>query len=114
MLRIATGRVRRLLRESDTVARIGGDGFTVILLQITSREDATEVATKIIDALAEPFQLSADGSTRQVSMGCSVGIAVFPDDAESPDRLVVAADAAMYKAKRNGSGFRFRASGKSH
>lgn len=112
VLKIAAARVRRLLRESDTVARIGGDEFTVILPRISSREDAAEVATKIVDALAVSFQLSSsNGSARVVSIGCSVGIALFPTDAESPDGLVVAADAAMYEAKRDGSGFRFRGSG---
>lgn len=112
VLKIASGRIRRLLRESDTVARIGGDEFTVILPRIATHEDAAEVATKIVDALAAPFHLgNSNGSARQVSIGCSVGIAIFPADAESPDGLVVAADAAMYEAKRNGSDFRFRATG---
>jgi len=111
VLKIAAGRIRRLLRESDTVARIGGDEFTVILPRIATREDAAEVATKIVDALAASFLLSSsNGSAREVSIGCSVGIAIFPADAESPDGLVVAADAAMYEAKRSGLGFRFRGS----
>jgi diguanylate cyclase (GGDEF)-like protein/PAS domain S-box-containing protein len=114
VLQIAAARIRGLLRESDTVARIGGDEFTVILPRIAGREDAAEVAAKIVDALAVPFQLSkAHANAREVMIGCSVGIAVFPADTESPDGLVVAADAAMYEAKRNGLGFRFRASGKS-
>jgi diguanylate cyclase (GGDEF)-like protein/PAS domain S-box-containing protein len=114
VLKTAAGRIRRVLRESDTVARIGGDEFTVILPRITSREDAAEVAAKIVDALAAPIQLSdLNGNPREVGIGCSVGIAIFPADAESPDGLVVAADAAMYQAKRNGSGFRFRESGRS-
>lgn len=109
VLKIAASRIRRLLRESDTVARIGGDEFTVILPRIFSRDAAAEVATKIVDALAAPFTLcDLQGDTRQVSIGCSVGIAIFPVDAESPDGLVVAADAAMYEAKRDGTGFRFR------
>jgi len=113
VLRIAAARIRGLLRESDTVARIGGDEFTVILPRISGREDAAEVAAKIVDALAAPFQLSmVNGSVREVIIGCSVGISIFPADTESPDGLVVAADAAMYEAKRNGLGFRFRASSK--
>jgi diguanylate cyclase (GGDEF)-like protein/PAS domain S-box-containing protein len=112
VLKIAGGRIRRLLRESDTVARIGGDEFTVILPRIAAREDAAGVAAKIVDALAAPFQLSSiDGSGREVGIGCSIGIAIFPADAESTDGLVVAADAAMYEAKRSGAGFRFRKSG---
>jgi diguanylate cyclase (GGDEF)-like protein/PAS domain S-box-containing protein len=110
VLKTAAARIRRLLRESDTVARIGGDEFTVILPKIAGREDAAEVATKIVDALGGLFRLPGPAdSAREVRVGCSVGIAIFPADAESPDGLVVAADAAMYEAKRNGSGFRFRA-----
>lgn len=90
------------------MARIGGDEFTVILPRIAGRADAAEVATKIVDALAVSFQLSGvNGSARTVNIGCSVGIAIFPADAEGPDGLVVAADAAMYEAKRVGNAFRF-------
>jgi diguanylate cyclase (GGDEF)-like protein/PAS domain S-box-containing protein len=111
VLRISAARIRGLLRESDTVARLGGDEFSVILPRINSREDAAEVAAKIVDAMAAPFQLrDSNGNTREVCIGCSAGIAIFPMDAESPDRLVVVADAAMYEAKRSGLGFRFRAS----
>ena len=113
VLKIAANRIRRLLRESDTVARIGGDEFTVILPRIASRKDAAEVATKIVDAMAVLFRLGASSaSAHEVRIGCSVGIAIFPTDAESPDGLMVLADAAMYQAKRNGSGFRFGGSGK--
>lgn len=109
VLKTAAARIRRLLRESDTVARIGGDEFTVILPRIASRRDAAEVAIKIVDALAAPFQLSdPNGNACKVSIGCSVGIAILPADAESADGLVAAADAAMYEAKRDRTGFRFR------
>jgi diguanylate cyclase (GGDEF)-like protein/PAS domain S-box-containing protein len=112
VLRIAAARIRQTLRESDTVARIGGDEFTVLLPRISGRDDAAEVAEKIVDALAAPFQLTdADGSMSEVGIGCSIGIAIYPDNADSPDRLVVAADAAMYAAKREGKGYCFRASG---
>ena len=112
VLKIAATRVRQVLRESDTVARIGTDEFTVILQRIASREDAAEVASKIVAALSAPFELrDANANVHQVSVVCSVGIAIFPDNADSPDRLVVAADAAMYEAKRDKSGFRFRDAG---
>jgi len=93
------------VRESDTVARVGGDEFTVILSEITRREDAETVARKIIAALAAPFQL---GSQKQsVDIGTSIGIAVYPADAADADALVKAADAAMYGAKKAGNSFRF-------
>lgn len=112
VLKMAAGRIRLLLRESDTFARIGGDEFTVVLQRIAGREDAAEVAVRIVAALAAPFELSGDeAGTREISIGCSVGIAIFPGDAQSTDRLVVAADAAMYDAKREGNGYRFRSAG---
>jgi diguanylate cyclase (GGDEF)-like protein/PAS domain S-box-containing protein len=102
--RVAT-RIRHQVRESDTVARIGGDEFTVILPEIARREEAETVATKIIAALAAPFQL---GSHKQsVNIGTSIGIALYPADARDADALVTAADAAMYRAKQAGSCFRF-------
>ncbi len=72
LLKAVAVRIRREVRESDTVARIGGDEFTVILHEIVRREDGETVARKIITALATPFQL---GSQRQsVDIGTSIGI----------------------------------------
>jgi len=93
------------VRESDAVASVGGDEFTVILPDIARREEAETVARKIIAALAAPFQL---GSQRQrVGIGASIGIALYPADARDADALVKAADAAMYGAKQVGSSYRF-------
>ncbi len=101
---IAT-RIRQQVRESDTVARVGGDEFTVILPDIARREEAETVAKKIIAAFATPFQL---GSQKQsVDIGTSIGIALYPADGRDADALVKAADAAMYSAKQAGSSFRF-------
>jgi diguanylate cyclase (GGDEF)-like protein/PAS domain S-box-containing protein len=98
LLQAVAKRIRRQLRESDTVARVGGDEFTVILPSIARREQAELVAGKIVAALAMPFQL---GSKRQsVDIGTSIGIAVYPADAQDADSLVKAADAAMYRAKQ--------------
>ena len=105
LLKGVAARIRHQVRESDTVARVGGDEFTVILPDIARREDAETVAKKIIAALATPFQL---GSQKQsVDIGTSIGIAVYPADARDADALVKAADAAMYSAKQVGSSFRF-------
>ena len=105
LLQGVAARIRHQVRESDTVARVGGDEFTVILPDIARREEAETVARKIIAALAAPFQL---GSQKQsVDIGTSIGIALYPADARDADALVKAADAAMYSAKQAGSSFRF-------
>jgi diguanylate cyclase (GGDEF)-like protein/PAS domain S-box-containing protein len=97
-------RIRQQVRESDTVARVGGDEFAVILPEIARRGEAEIVTRKISAALATPFQL---GSQKQsVCIGASIGIAVYPADALDADALVKAADAAMYNAKQAGSSLR--------
>jgi diguanylate cyclase (GGDEF)-like protein len=84
------------------VARIGGDEFTVILPDIDRREDAETTAKKIVLALGTPFQL---GSPKQsLEIGTSIGIALYPADAQDVDALIKAADAAMYCAKQAGKG----------
>jgi diguanylate cyclase (GGDEF)-like protein len=103
LLKAVAMRIRREVRESDTVARVGGDEFTVILHDIVRREDAETVARKIITALATPFQL--DSQRQSVDIGTSIGIAVYPVDAREADALVKAADDAMYRAKQPGSRF---------
>jgi diguanylate cyclase (GGDEF)-like protein/PAS domain S-box-containing protein len=105
LLQAVATRIRQQVRESDTVARVGGDEFTVILLGIARREEAEIVARKIIAAVATPFQL---GSRKQsVNIGTSIGIAIYPADARDADALVKAADAAMYSAKQAGNSLSF-------
>ncbi|MFZ3321245.1 MAG: diguanylate cyclase [Usitatibacter sp.] len=102
LLKGVAERIRHQVRESDTVARIGGDEFAVILLDITKREDADGVAGKIAAALSATFQLGP--RKLGVHIGSSIGIAVYPADAGDADGLVKAADAAMYGIKQAGSG----------
>jgi diguanylate cyclase (GGDEF)-like protein/PAS domain S-box-containing protein len=101
LLTQVAARIRRHVRESDTVARMGGDEFTVILHDIGRREDAEAVARKIIAAIAAPFQLGS--AMHPVDIGTSIGIVVYPEDAQSADALVTAADAAMYCVKQSGT-----------
>jgi diguanylate cyclase (GGDEF)-like protein len=101
LLKAVATRIRRQVRESDTVARVGGDEFTVILHDIVRREDAETVARKIVAALAMSFQLG--DQKHSVDIGTSIGIAVYPADARDADTLVKAADDAMYRAKQAGS-----------
>ncbi|MGD0730236.1 MAG: GGDEF domain-containing protein [Terracidiphilus sp.] len=89
------GRVRR----SDTVARTGGDEFSVILEEPTSREDALHVSQSLKRLFNEPMQLEGHA----VRIGASVGIAVFPDDAAALEPLCIAADLRMYDAKHEAS-----------
>ncbi len=92
-------RLARLLRGSDTVARIGGDEFTVILPRIGRAEDAANVAKRILSALREPFAL--DGL--QVEVTATIGIAIYPDDGDDVDALMTGADTALYRAKEGGA-----------
>ncbi len=105
LLQTVAARIRQQVRESDTVARIGGDEFTVILPDIARRDEAETVAKKIIAALAAPFRLGSQ--KKSVEIGTSIGIAVYPADARDADALIKAADAAMYRAKQVGDSFRF-------
>jgi diguanylate cyclase (GGDEF)-like protein/PAS domain S-box-containing protein len=97
--------IRALVRESDTVARVGGDEFTVLLRNISSPQNAAAVAEKVVAALCAPFRL--ENYPREITIGASVGIALFPDDAQDHDTLITKADAAMYVAKARGERFRF-------
>lgn len=104
LLQAVAGRLKDCMRESDTVARLAGDEFTIILPHITARADAAMVAEKILAALATPFQL--DG--HEIRTSASIGIALYPDDARDEEDLVKLADAAMYTAKTQGRNlFRF-------
>jgi diguanylate cyclase (GGDEF)-like protein len=88
-------RLRETVRASDTVARLGGDEFAVILTEIGSRVDAEAVAEKLRFSMNEPYTLD----DVIVSIGTSIGIAVFPDDAASGEDLVKRSDENMYRAK---------------
>lgn len=91
-------RLRTAVREADTVARIGGDEFVVLLPEIESEADATAIAEKIITAVRAPL----DSPVRSYRIGVSIGIAFFPEDGENGERLLQRADAAMYRAKEAG------------
>lgn len=91
-------RLQGLLRASDTVARMGGDEFLLLLPGLAQAQDAEKLADKILRAIRKPLVL--DGHPLHVTT--SVGIAVFPDDGEDGDTLVKNADIAMYRAKAAG------------
>jgi diguanylate cyclase (GGDEF)-like protein/PAS domain S-box-containing protein len=89
-------RLRMAIRDSDTAGRMGGDEFTILLENISKPEDAAAVADKIRASLIEPTVIP---SGAKVSVGASVGIAVFPDDGEDGESVLKAADSAMYAIK---------------
>ena len=85
-----------LVRRSDTVARMGGDGFLLLLPDTDQVEDAIRVAQKVQDVLQAPFIM--DG--HEICIGASIGIAIYPDHGTDVDSLVSHADKAMYEAKQ--------------
>jgi diguanylate cyclase (GGDEF)-like protein len=104
LLKMVTARLRVLVRETDTIARMGGDEFAVLQTAIAQPADATVLALRIIESVSAPFDL--DGT--QVVIGTSIGIAVGPADGTSPDQLIRNADLALYRAKDDGrSTYRF-------
>lgn len=104
LLKKVADRFRRTIREADTVARIGGDEFNMILADISRAEDVSDIALKIVASLREPIVL--DGHELHVTT--SVGISIYPDDSEEIETLLRYADIAMYHAKENGRNtFRF-------
>ncbi len=98
VLREVAGRLDFCVRRTDYVGRMGGDEFTLLLTSAKKVRDAEIVAAKILESLAENFE--AGGSSFSIS--ASIGIAFFPDHAQSADAIINAADAAMYRAKNQG------------
>jgi len=86
------------VRESDTVARMGGDEFVILLPIIEDIEDAILVASKIVDAVAQPIKVAKT----HLHVTCSIGIAIYPEHGKDEKLLVINADMAMYHAKKSG------------
>ena len=100
-LREVARRLRQSLRKADTAVRLGGDEFAAVLETGVSFEGARAAARKIIERVRCP--IVHEGAT--ITVGVSVGIAMFPEHGDDHDALVHHADTAMYRAKRSGSGF---------
>ncbi len=100
LLRLVGERLKELLRESDTIARMGGDEFAVVV-RVDGLEHTSLVASKLLDEFAEPFT-SGDSL---LSVGASIGIALFPLHARDAEGLIQRADVAMFRAKQSGTGF---------
>jgi diguanylate cyclase (GGDEF)-like protein len=98
LLQSVAQRMLGLLRKSDTVARMGGDEFLLILPEMNQIEDATLTAERILSALSTPFHLEG----YQINISTSIGISFFPDDGDTAEELIKKADLSMYKAKEKG------------
>ena len=98
LLKLVAQRLRLSIRDADTVSRFGGDEFVVLLDGVSGSGEALQVAQRVQHALRAPYAVD----TLELNVSCSVGIAMFPDDAADMDELMRHADAAMYQAKASG------------
>jgi len=98
LLQIAARRLHGSIRESDMLFRMGGDEFTVLLENVKGPEEAAAVAARMSQAVAEPIGLRH----HEIAATVSIGIALYPKDDETGERLVTSADTAMYRAKELG------------
>jgi diguanylate cyclase (GGDEF)-like protein len=98
LLKAVAERVRTCVREGDTVARFGGDEYTLLIPRMERVEDAAKIAEKIIETLKIPFVING----QELFVTTSIGISVFPHDGVDPETLVRNADTAMYRAKEQG------------
>jgi len=93
-------RLTHCVRESDTVARIGGDEFVIVIADMTSPIDAVVVAQKLVETLGSLFEIN----DHQLLIGTSIGIALYPESGATAEALIGSADQAMYSAKAKGKG----------
>src|SRR5205807_3251165 len=98
LLQVVASRVKDCVREGDTVARVGGDEFTIVLQDVNKKEDAAVVAQKVLRAIADPVELNG----HRLYVTTSIGITTFPDDGDDAETLLKNADNAMYRAKDEG------------
>jgi diguanylate cyclase (GGDEF)-like protein/PAS domain S-box-containing protein len=104
VLKQVAQRMLSCVRDTDTVARVGGDEFLIIATEINSPENAAQIAEKVIQTVSQPIAFNG----QQAVVGTSIGIALFPDHGDNMDQLIKLADEAMYKVKNAGkNNFRF-------
>ena len=98
LLKTVAQRLTNCIRKEDTVARVGGDEFVVLLSELAKREDAALIGSKFLQQLSRPFSVER----HELEISCSIGISVFPDDGKTLLELMNNADVAMYHAKKAG------------
>lgn len=98
LLKEVAGRLKARIRGQDTIARLGGDEFLIVLTGLKSIPDIAIAAEKFMDVLTPEFQVQG----HSLSVRCSIGLSVFPDDATDAETLIKYADSAMYNAKERG------------
>ncbi|MBW7850396.1 MAG: EAL domain-containing protein [Rhodospirillales bacterium] len=104
LLKAVAERLGGCIRKTDTVARLGGDEFAVLLTNLSTIDGASTVAEAIVESIAEPFQLDEN----EIITSTSIGITIFPHDADDADRLLKFADLALYRSKAEGrNGYHF-------
>ena len=104
LLQVVAERIMGCLRAEDTLARFGGDEFTLLLPQIHKKEDAAAVVKKILESIRAPIQIEE----HELFTSASIGVAMFPQSGETMETLVKSADIAMYHVKSNGKdGYQF-------
>ena len=106
VLQITAGRLKGMIRQGDTVSRQGGDEFLYLLMELAKPADAAVVATKIIRSLSAPCEVAPELG-RELRVRPSIGIAIFPKDGATASELIRSADRAMYRAKRDKSGYAY-------
>jgi diguanylate cyclase (GGDEF)-like protein/PAS domain S-box-containing protein len=98
LLREVTERLLRISRDGDTLARVGGDEFVLLMPQVEKIQEAVNFANRVLDSLRRPVAVGG----QEFRVTASIGLAVFPDDGRDADTLIRNADAAMYRAKEQG------------
>jgi diguanylate cyclase (GGDEF)-like protein/PAS domain S-box-containing protein len=98
LLKIVAGRMHSIVRRTDTVSRMGGDEFIVLLSQIEAPEDAARVAGKLIEVVSQPYIIEL----HELILTASIGISIYPDHSKEASSLLRNADASMYSAKEAG------------
>jgi len=100
LLGAVADRLRSAVRKTDTVARIGGDEFTVIEVGLDKPQSARALARKLVQAIRRPYMINR----HKIRIGASVGISIYPENGSDPETLLDKADAAMYRAKNENKG----------